>query len=416
MLTSVERMLAFKFLRAKRKEGFISVIAIFSFLGISLGVATLIVVMAVFNGFRVEITKYILGMNAHVTVSAAGAGLNGYDAVIEQVRALPEVTEAVPVVEGQVLGTANGMHRGVYVRGMRKDDLLQRKVITENIRMGSLEAFGEENTALIGSRLAHGLNLVAGDTIRLISPQAHETIAGPIPRIKDYTVAAIVEMGMFEYDNILVYLSLEAAQSYFRLASQNAVSQVEVMVADPTKASEIGEKINALLQRNYDVLDWQEANKHYFERLKVERVTMFFILAFIILIAAFNILSGLVMLVIDKQKEVAILRTMGLSRGAVMRVFFTVGMTIGAVGTLLGVGLGVAFATHIEEIRQWLQSLTGTDLFAAELYYLSQLPAEFDPRHVVITVSLSLGLSFLATLYPSWKAAGLEPVEGLRYE
>ncbi len=416
MLNATECMLAFRFLRAKRKEGFISVIAVFSFLGIMLGVGTLIVVMAVFNGFRVEITNYILGTNAHITLSQPGGQhINNYTNLAEQLEQVTGVISATPVISGQVLGAANGEHTGVVVRGMTRADLQARPMISENIVAGSLGVLDNESV-MLGSRLAQRLGLRVGETIQLISPQVSYSILGAMPRIKTYTVAAIVEMGMYEYDNILVYMPMEAAQLYFQMRTPRAVSEIEIMTENPQDAPQIAQNMATTLDQPYYLLDWQTANAHFLEKLKVERVTMFFIMTFIILIAAFNILSGLVMMVIDKQKEIAILRTMGMTRRAIMRIFLLIGLSIGCLGTLLGVLLGVSFAVNIDTIRLWLEHLTDTPIFAAEAYFLSKLPAVFDPLHVVITVSISLGLSFLATLYPAWKASRLEPVEGLHYE
>ena len=414
MFSAFERMVAMRYLRARRQEGFISVIAGFSLLGIGLGVATLIIVMSVMNGFRHEILSNILGMNGHLAVYAGEGPLADFDRVGQAVAGLAEVRSVMPTVEGQVMVTAAAQAAGALVRGVRPEDLRVRPIIADNIVAGSLDDFAGEDVVAIGSRLARRLGLAAGDSITAISPQVTTTIVGSVPRMKAYRVVAIFQIGNTLYDDGLLFMPLEAAQLFFKLP--DAVSSLEVTVADPDRVEAARADILAALGPGYRLVDWQQANASFFTVLKVERNVMALILTLIILVAAFNIVSGMIMLVKDKGRDIAILRTMGATRGMVMRIFLLSGASIGVVGTGLGFALGLAFAENIETIRQWLQQFTGTALFPDEFYFLSQLPAIVDARDVTAVVGVALVLSFLATLYPSWRAARLDPVEALRYE
>ena len=411
-----ERMMALRYLRARRQEGFISVIAGFSLLGIGLGVATLIIVMAVMNGFRAELLGRILGLNGHLTVYGQGAPLTDFDAVTVKIRGLTGVIEASPLIEGQVLATGptGGATLGL-VRGIRPADLRARKLVSDKIVRGSLDDFQGDNAAVIGIRMAQNFRVTVGDSITLISPQGNVTAFGSVPRQRAYRVAAIFDVGMFEYDSSYVYLPLDAAQVFFRYAPDQ-VSGVEVMVSNPERVFVTRLDISQALGGGVRLFDWQQANSSFFNAVQVERNVMFLILTLIIVVAAFNIISSLIMLVKDKSRDIAIMRTMGATRGAVMRIFLLAGSSVGAIGSLLGFALGVAFTSNIETIRQWLQYLTGTQVFSPEIYFLSQLPAKVDPVEVAQVVVMALGLSFLATIYPAWRAARLDPVEALRYE
>ncbi|MBR9970533.1 lipoprotein-releasing ABC transporter permease subunit [Magnetospirillum sulfuroxidans] len=408
-----ERMVAFRYLRARRKEGFISVIAGFSLLGIGLGVATLIVVMAVMNGFRQELLTRILGINGHMGVYGNGAALTQFDPLAGAIRELPGVVRVIPTVEGQVMATSAGGASGAIVRGVRPDDLLARDIFAKGLG-GSADAFKAGEGVLIGYRLAEKLGLQIGDTVTLISPKGNATAFGTVPRMRGYTVAGTFNVGMFEYDSGFMFMPLEAAQTYFKYP--DSVTQIEVFLNNPDKVSEVRNAIYRLAQGNVRIYDWQQANANFFNAVQVERNVMFLILTLIILVAAFNIISSLIMLVKDKGRDIAILRTMGATRGMIMRIFFLAGASVGVVGTVLGTLLGVWFATHIEQIRQFIQSIIGRELFAAEIYFLTQLPARVETGEVVVVVLMALGLSIAATIYPSWRAANLDPVEALRYE
>jgi lipoprotein-releasing system permease protein len=413
MFSQVERLIAGRYLRPRRQEGFVSVIAAFSFLGIMLGVGTLIVVLAVMSGFRAELLNRVLGFNGHITVQAGPDGIEAFDQLTERLRAVDGVVAVTPLVTGQVMVTANEIASGALVRGIRPDDLRARRALADHVQAGSLEGLTKDQIAL-GSRMALRMGLRLGDRLQLISPKGTPTALGTVPRIKAYEIGAIFEVGMFEYDNSVIFMPLEAAQLYFQLDGR--ANELEIMVADPDRVWAYRADIAAALGDAGRLVDWQQANASFFTALKVERNVMFLILSLIIMVAAFNIISGMIMLVKDKGRDIAILRTMGATRGTIMRIFFMSGATIGVVGTLAGFLLGVVFAANIETIRQWLQGLTGTELFAAEIYFLSQLPARIEVLDVVSVVAMGLALSLLATIYPSWRAARLDPVEALRYE
>ena len=416
LFDAFERMMAMRYLRARRQEGFISVIAGFSLLGIALGVATLIIVMAVMNGFRAELLGRILGLNGHMTVySQGGQGLSDFDRIAGDIRRLPGVVAAAPLIEGQVMATGNGAATGALVRGLRSEDIGNRPLIASHIVRGSLADFQGDDAALIGVRMAQKFGLGTGDSVTLISPQGNATAFGTVPRVRAYKVVAVFDVGMFEYDSSFVFLPLEAAQVFFRY-EPTQVTGVEVMVANPDRIWELRRGISQILGPGARLFDWQQANSSFFNAVQVERNVMFLILTLIILVAAFNIISSMIMLVKDKAKDIAILRTMGATRGSVMRIFFLAGASVGVIGTLAGFGLGMAFTSNIETIRQWLQALTGTPLFSPEVYFLSRLPARVDAVEVAQVVIMAFALSFLATIYPAWRAARLDPVEALRYE
>jgi len=406
-------MVAFRYLRARRQEGFVSVIAIFSLLGIALGVATLIIVMSVMNGFRADLLGRILGLNGHLGVYAQTGSLGDFDAEAAKITRVPGVTGVTPLIEGQVMATSEIAAAGALVRGIRPQDLRRRPLVADHIVQGSLADFEDDRVA-VGARLARRLGIAVGSAITIISPQGTATAFGTMPRIKTYNVVALFDVGMYEYDNSFIFVPLEAAQLFFRLP--NAVTSLEVFVADPDRVYEDRRLIAAALGGHVRIVDWQQANSSLFNAVEIERNVMFLILTLIIVVAAFNIISSMIMMVKDKGRDIAILRTMGASRGAVLRIFVLSGASIGVVGTLAGLLLGVVFTRNLEAIRQALQKVIGTDLFAAEIYFFTRIPARLDSGEVAAVVLMALALSFLATLYPSWRAARLDPVEALRYE
>lgn len=403
-----------RYLRARRQEGFVSIIAWFSLLGIALGVATLIIVMAVMNGFRAELMNRILGLNGHVSVYNQSRIMEDFDAQAIVVRGVKGVVSVTPMIEGQVMATVGNASRGAVVRALRSDDILKRAIIADNIEYGSLDEFGPDDTVVVGSELAKRLGLFVGEKVTLISPNGQATAFGTVPRMRAFRVVAIFKVGMFEYDSGFMFMPLHGAQVYFSMPQ--SVTNLEVFVEDPDKTKSIGHEIRMALGIKARVHDWQQANSSFFNAIQVERNVMFLILTLIIVVAAFNIISSLIMLVKDKGADIAILRTMGATRGMIMRVFFLAGASIGVIGTFSGMALGLWVASNIELIRQWIQAITGTELFAAEIYFLTQLPAKIDPIEVISVVLMGLGLSLFATIYPSWRAARTDPAEALRYE
>jgi lipoprotein-releasing system permease protein len=412
-----ERAVAGRYLRARRGERAVSLIAGFSLAGIALGVGTLIVVLSVMGGFRQELLGRILGLNGHLGVVAGeGGALRDYDDIARRIRALPEVSTAVPTLEGQVLLTTDaGASAGGLVRGIAPADLRARAIIADNIRAGSLAQFDGDDAIAIGTVLARRLDVTVGDRVTLVSPEGRVTVFGTVPRLRAYRVVAIFEVGMQDYDGGFVYQPLAAAQVFFR--QPGLVSQVEVHLRDPALSIDAADGIRrALAGRPIVILDWQRANSGFFQIVEVQRNVMFLILTLIILVAAFNIVSSLIMLVKDKGADIAILRTMGAGRAAVMRIFLLCGAAIGGLGTAVGLALGLLFCANIETIRQALMRATGTTVFDPEIYFLTRIPAVVDPWEVAQVAALGLALSLLATLFPSWRAARLDPVEALRRE
>ena len=410
-----ERMVAWRYLRARRKETVISVIASISFLGIMLGVATLIIVMAVMNGFREELLTRILGINGHLILQPIDRPLDDYDQVAKRIDGVPGVKMAIPLVEGQVLASGKvGAGTGALVRGIREADLEKIDLVAKQLKGGTLKGFDNSGGVAIGTRMAENLGLSLGDTITLISPDGDVTPFGTTPRVKAYPITAIFEIGMSEYDSTIIFMPFKEAQAYFNF--DDKAQTIEIYLDNPDDVDAMRPKIEKAAQREAYLVDWRTRNQTFFSALEVERNVMFMILTLIVLVAALNIISGLIMLVKDKGSDIAILRTMGASQGAIMRVFLITGAAIGVVGTLTGLVVGLVICLNIESIRQFLSWLTNTELFSPELYFLSRLPAEIDVGETVAVVVMALTLSFLATLYPSWRAARLDPVEALRYE
>lgn len=409
-----EWLLAGRYLKPSRKEGLVSVIAIFSFLGIMLGVATLIIVMAVMNGFRAELLDRILGIQGHMIIQSTQGPFDDFDAVAARLREVPGVVSATPFVEGQVMVSAGDAASGALVRGVRREDLLKLPTVADHFKSGNLDNFSDGNGIVIGKGLADQMGVRDGASVTLMSAKGPVTPFGVAPQVKAYPVLGIFEIGMSEYDAAFVFMPLDEAQLYFQ--KDKSVSGIEVMVQDPANVSQYRSAIAAAAGRPIQIVDWQQMNESFFSALQVERNVMFLILTLIILVAALNIVSGLIMLVKDKSQAIAILRTMGASRGAILRIFLITGASIGTAGTLAGFIIGVLFCSNIENIRQFLSEVTGTTLFDPTIYFLQQMPAKMEPSEVAAVVLMALALSFLATIYPSWRAARLDPVDALRYE
>jgi len=409
-----EWMMAMRYLRPRKREGFVSIIAVLSFLGIMLGVATLIIVMSVMNGFRTELLSRILGLNGHIFVRGVTAYVTDYDTLSSRLMSIPGVVSVKPLVDGQVMASSPGNGTGALVRGMRESDLKSLKAVSDHIQVGTLDGFDNGDGIAIGFRLARLLGVNVGDSVTLLSPRGAITPFGTAPRVKNYPVLAVFEIGMSEYDSSFIFMPLHEAQEYFRTG--DGVTALEVMINDPDKVRAFAPQVAGVAGACCDVVTWEQTNSSFFSALQVERNVMFLILTLILIVASLNIITGLVMLVKNKGRDIAVLRTMGATRGNVMRVFFISGASIGVAGTLMGFIIGTLFCLNIETLRQWLSQLSGTELFSPEVYFLSKMPAEVNPSEVALVVAMALGLSFAATLYPAWRAASLDPVEALRYE
>jgi len=409
-----EWMLAGRYLRARRKEGFISVIAGFSFLGIMLGVATLIIVMAVMNGFRKDLFSKIMGLNGHVIITRVNGPFEDYKDAAAKVMGVPGVKSALPLIEGQVMVSSSVQALGGLVRGIDEQGLKSLKLVADNVKLGTFDGFDNQTGIAMGGRLANQLRVSIGDTVTLVSPRGAATPFGTAPRSKPYVITSIFELGMSEYDRMIMFMPLAEAQKYFNKG--NEVDVLEVVVDNPEHVSQYSAEIRNVLGPEMGLSDWRTRNETFFTVLEVERNVMFIILSLIVLVAALNIISGLMMLVKDKGRDIAILRTMGASKGAIMRVFLITGASIGVVGTIAGLILGVVFCWNIDGIKDFVSWVTGTTVFDPSIYYLTKLPADIDPRETAGIVAMAFALSVLATIYPSWKASKLDPVEALRYE
>jgi lipoprotein-releasing system permease protein len=409
-----EWMLAARYMRPRRKRSSGLVIALFSLFGIMIGVATLIIVMAVMNGFREQLIDKILGLNGHLIVQPLDSKLTDYAGVAARIAKVPGVVSAIPLVEGQALASGEQTANGVLIRGIRDQDMPRIRGIASNVKMGTLEHFAESGGVAIGTRLAEALGITIGGNITLVSPRGNVTPMGVTPRVKSYPVVAIFEIGMSEYDSTFVFMPFAEAQAYFNLDDE--ASAIEIYLTNADLVNQIRPAVEQAAGGQVMLTDWQQRNTTFFSALEVERNVMFFILFLIVLVAALNIISGLTMLVKDKGHDIAILRTMGATRGAILRVFFIAGASIGTIGTILGFLIGIVVCLNIESIRQFISRLTSTQVFSPELYFLSQLPADMNPRETVTVIILSLALSFLATIVPAWRAARLDPVDALRYE
>ncbi|MFT9257375.1 MAG: lipoprotein-releasing ABC transporter permease subunit [Acetobacter sp.] len=415
MFGPFERAVAGRYLRARRGERFVSIIAIFSLVGIALGVATLIIVMAVMNGFQADLMSRILGLNGDLTIYGSGRTISNYEDAARTVRTVPGVVSATPMIEGQVLLSAGPYSSGGVVHGVTPQGLRDLRAVSSSIIAGSLDAFGKDDSIVVGVTLAERAGLSVGSGLTLVSPDGAATAFGTVPRVRTYHVVAIFDAGVNDYNSSVVFLPMHAAQVYFQMPGQ--VTQLLVMTTDAQQVRPVSMAIDkALGNPGLRVLDWTNANNALFGAVQVEQNVMFLILTLIILVAAFNVISSLIMMVKDKTADIAVLRTIGASRGAIMRIFLMCGAFVGVAGTVSGTVLGVVFCLNIERIRQLLQKLTGTNLFNPEVYYLEHLPARLVWGQVVEVIAMALVLSLLATLYPSWRAAKTDPVEALRHE
>lgn len=416
MFSKLEFLIAWRYLRSKRKEGFISVTAIFSFIGIMIGVATLIIVMSVMNGFRYELVNRILGINAHLTIYSNQQQIHDYQKLLEKLQKIEGVKSANPLVESQAMLASASKNAGGLIKGIKLEDLQQKRLIAENITGGNINTINNKNSVLIGSTVAQSMNLKIGDNLKIISAETNQTFIGAVPRIKTYKVGGVFDSGMYEYDSTTVFMNFAMAQTHFRFP--NSASAIEIFVDDVANLETTKFKIYEILLDipGLYMMDWQQSNSGFIDALKVERTVMFLILTLIILVAAFNIISGMIMLVQDKNKNIALLRTLGMTKAQIMRIFLICGSAIGVVGTLFGFALGVLFSLNINNIKKALESMTDTTLFNPTIYFLSTLPSKVFVSDVVLIVGMSLTISFLATIYPAYRASKANPAEILRYE
>ena len=413
-----ERMVAGRYLRSKRREGGVAMIGVIAYVGIALAVAVLIIVMSVMNGFRTELLSRILGFNGHVFVSTSPASGLDTAGLTRQLSGLPGVVQAAPVIEGQVMAVGDGSVSGAIVRGVSRADLAATRLVADNVTPGGLDGWGEGeyggDRVLLGERLAASLGLRAGDPITLISPTGAATAFGDAPQRKTFIVSGLFSVGMSEYDQSFLYMPIEQAGLFF--GREGAPDFIELRLSDPERAAAVKAQAAALAGPAASVSDWTERNAAFWGALKVERNVMRLILMMLVVIAAANIISGLIMLVKNKGRDIAILRTMGAGQGAILRIFFMAGAAVGVAGALTGLLLGVVFCTYIGPIQQAVEWVTGARVFASDVYYLSRIPARIDWAEVVLILGWSLAAAFLATLPPAWRASRLDPVEALRYE
>lgn len=409
--STFECMVAWRYLWTKRKQASASVIAIISFIGIMLGVATLITVMAVMNGFRTELLTRILGINGHLLVEPFDAPLVEYESIAKGISSIAGIKYAIPLVEGQVLASHSGVSTGAIVRGIRGVDLGRITLVAKNIRDGNIAGFEASEGVIIGTRMAQNLKLQLGDMLTMVFPSSN-LVQSQSTLLKVYPVSAIFEVGMSQYDASVIYMPILEAQQSFKVERQ--AQMIEVFVDNPDAVNSLSKSIEAVVPLRIRLTDWRQRNQTFFAALQVQRNAMLIILTLIVVVAALNIISGLIMLVRDKRREIAVLRTVGASRGSVMRIFMMTGAILGATGTMAGVALGIAICLHIERLRQFLSWVTGTALFNPELYFLSELPARLELSETLSVAMMALILSFLATLYPAWRAASLDPIDALK--
>jgi lipoprotein-releasing system permease protein len=411
-MLSAEILLACRYLKSKRKEKAVSAIAYFSVIGIILGVATLIIVTSVMNGFRKEFTEKVIGFNGHIVLHPL-TSFDNYSDTAEKILAVKGVTNAAPVIERQALLFGNKVVRGTLIYGISYNDLAAKEMIVNNIVYGNIEDFKNEDTIILGESLAQKANFSIGDEVVIIAPEPDETGFGFMPRKKTLKLVAIFNSGMYEYDNSVSFISLNISQKLFKM--QDAVTGISIFVNDPLQISKIKQKITEEFSNSYHITDWQSNNSSFMKAVEIERNVMFLILTLITLVASFNIIACMIMLVKDKEKDIAILRTIGLTRAAITRIFFMAGTSIGIFGTFIGAFVGIIFAANIRKIQEILETLLGTEVFSPEVYFLTHLPSLLDPNDVTITVLVSFSLSCLATIYPARKAGRLHPTEILRH-
>lgn len=415
IFNETERMIAFRYIKSRRVEGFISISAWFSLLGIMLGVATLIVVMSVMNGFRTELVDRILGINGHLIIySKNERTIPNYTKIINKILDTPNVVAVTAHLEGQALAKNKNSISGVIIRGSNWSDLAAKKLLWKSLNQSTISNFKDKQNIIMGYRLGQKLNLKVGDFVSLISPNGMETALGVLPVNQNFKIGGFFDMGMYEYDNNFIFIPWKKAELF--LSTNNIAHGIEVFLKDQKLTSSVNLQLQSKLNKNLIVIDWKKRNSSFMNALAVEKNVMFVILTLIIIVAAFNIISSMIMLVQTKKADIALMRTMGASQYLIIKVFMLTGSIIGFLGTFVGVLLGVFVSMNIEKIRQLITSIFGQELFSAEIYFLSKLPSNININEVLIVICISIFLTLLASIFPAWKASKISPAEALRYE
>ncbi len=415
LFKSFELYLAFRYLRSKKTEGFISLSTWFSFVGIALGVATLIIVMSVMNGFREELVNRILGINGHLVIYANnGKIIADYNNISEKVSDDNNVFSVIPQIDGQGLARSNDYVSGVMIKGIRWTDLPAKKLLWDNLNKLTKNNFKTKNEIILGSRLAKRLNVKVGDKITIVSANGIKTALGIIPQKQIFKIGGLFNVGMYEYDNNFIFMPWKTAQNFLQLG--DVANNIEIFLKDYQSSDVSYLNIKKALNNNFEIIDWKKQNNAFINALNVEKNVMFLILTLIILVAAFNIISSMIMLVNAKSGDIALLRTIGSSRNAIIKIFLVIGASIGLLGTIFGSLLGIFFSINIEYLRKFLSIILNQELFSPEIYFLTDLPSKIDFIEVFYITFTSLFLSILASVFPSWKAAKILPVDVLRYE
>jgi lipoprotein-releasing system permease protein len=415
LFNKTEQMIAFRYIKSRRVEGFISISAWFSLIGIMLGVATLIVVMSVMNGFRTELVDRILGINGHLVIYGKnGPFISNYNDIIKQISDVANVDAVTPHLEGQALAKTKATVSGVIIRGLNWSDLAAKKLLWKSLNQKTIDNYKNKEEIIIGYRLAQRLNVNTGDFVTLISPNGMETALGVLPIKQNFKIAGLFDIGMYEYDNNFIFIPWKKAELF--LSTKNIAHGIEVFLKNQKFTSIALSTIKLKLNNDLLVIDWKKRNSAFMSALAVEKNVMFVILSLIILVAAFNIISSMTMLVQTKKSDIALMRTMGASKYVIIRIFILTASIIGFLGTLFGAFLGIIIASNIEVIRGFLTTLLGSDLFSAEIYFLSKLPSNINISEVSTVIFISLSLTLLASVFPAWKASRISPAEALRYE